>query len=136
MMTRPTRDDLAIGLIRDAIGESYLVVELRPTAHGFDLALGWPEDMSGPGNPRVILTMPLIEYLTATRPRDVALPISRSTIKKLRNDLSLRWSWDDWWAARADDLGSMTLEAFCARHGCSMGAASQRRRSLPTAKPN
>lgn len=31
---------------------------------------------------------------------------------------------------RREDLLSMTLEAFCAKHGCSVGAASQRRAAL------
>lgn len=30
-------------------------------------------------------------------------------------------------AERRGDLLSLTLEAFCKKHGCSMGAASQRR---------
>lgn len=31
---------------------------------------------------------------------------------------------------RVDDLRAMTLQAFCDRHGCSIGAASQRRAAL------
>lgn len=126
-MARATRDSIAVDMIDDATGETWLVAEYRQTEHGFCLALGWPMEMAGPGNPRVILTLPLIEYLEATRPRDVILPIGRTTIKRLRSDLGLRWSWDAWWAVREADLTTMTLEQFCARHGCSMGAASQRR---------
>lgn len=133
-MTRPTRESLAIDVIADIYGARWLVSEYRPTAHGFDLGMGWPEDMSGPGNPRVIATLPLVEYLTATRLRDVDLPISRSVVKRLRAELDLRWDWDAWWAERMDDLATMTLEDFARRHGCSTGAASQRRAGLrPTA---
>lgn len=64
------------------------------------------------------------------RPRDVRLPISRTTIKRLRSALDLSFDWDAWWAARADDLASMTLADFAERHHCSEGAASQRRAAL------
>jgi phage-related protein len=50
--------------------------------------------------------------------------------KRIRRELGLRWDWDAWRSMRSDDLRTMTLEAFCARHGCSIGAASQRRSSL------
>lgn len=130
-MPRPTRESLAIDHIADIYGERWLVAEYRPTAHGWPLALGWPAGMTGrQARPGVIVTLPLAEYLMATRLRDVVLPIGMTAIKRLRADLDLRWSWDDWWQARAADLRAMTLEAFCARHGCSIGAASQRRRSL------
>jgi hypothetical protein len=108
------------------------VRERRPTRHGFDVLVGWPA-----GAPRgrggrgvaVILTAELAHYLGQTRLRDVDLPIGKSTAKRLRAELGVRWSWDAWWDARRDDLLSMTLEVFCSRHGCSMGAASQRRTS-------
>lgn len=130
-MTRPTRDDLAVTAITDLWGEAWLVAEYRETAHDFPIALGWPLLTDGPGNPRVIMTAELAEYLTATeRLRDVDLPVGRTTIKRLRSELELSFDWDRWWSARSDDLHSMTLEAFCARHRCSMGAASQRRRTM------
>ncbi|MFZ5747177.1 MAG: hypothetical protein ACOY45_05905 [Pseudomonadota bacterium] len=130
-MTRPTRESLAIDQITDIHERDWLVAEYRPTAHGFRVAIGWPVDARGPGNPRVILTAALAEYLQSVeRPRDIALPITRSTINRLRGDLDLRFDWDAWWAARARDLETMTLAQFCARHHCSMGAASQRRQRL------
>lgn len=131
-MTRPTRESLAVDQVTDAYSAEWLVAEYRTTAHGAKIALGWPVVMAGPGNPRVIMTAALAEYLQSVeRPRDIDLPLSRSTIKRLRGELELRFDWDAWWCARSDDLHSMTLEAFCARHHCSMGAASQRRRSIP-----
>ena len=130
-LPRPTRESLAIDQIDDIEGCSWLVSEYRPTPHGFAVAVGWPIDASGPGGPCVIMTAALAEYLrSAPRPRDIDLPISRSTIKQLRGALGLSFDADAWWAARADDLGSMTLAAFCARHGCSIGAASIRRRAM------
>lgn len=132
-MPRPTRESLAIDVIEDVWEDEWLVSEYRETTHGFRLALGWPVGMIGPGNPRVVMTVELAEYMLGIeRPRDIALPISRTTVKALRADLGLRFDWDLWWAPRADDLATMTLEAFCTKHRCSMGAASQRRRSLKT----
>ncbi len=95
--------------------------------------IGWPH-----GEPRgqggrgvaVILTVELARYLIDTRPREIDLPIGLTAAKRLRRVLGVSWSWDDWWQARSGDLLSMTLEAFAARHGCSTGAASQRRKEM------
>lgn len=128
-MSRPTREDLTIGIITDVHGANHRVAEYRETDHGFDIALGWPVAMVGPGNARVILTQPLAEYLTRPdlRARDIRLPIGRSSITVLRAALGIRWDWDAWWSARADDLRTMTLADFATQHGCSISAASQRR---------
>lgn len=127
-MPRPTRESQAIDHIEDVFGRAWLVRDHRPTGHGFDIATGWPDEPGRQGA-TVIVTPALAEYLTATeRLRDVDLPIGQSTIKRLRASLDLRFDSDAWWAERAADLTSLTLEQFCARHRCSMGAASQRRR--------
>ncbi len=111
-------------------GMTWLVRERRPTARGFEMLIGWP-DHAGRQGSTVIMTPALAEYLrTVERPRDIDLPIGRSTINRLRAALDLRFDWDAWWAARSDDLRTMTLAAFCARHRCSTGAASQRRAQL------
>lgn len=126
-MTRLNRAALAIDKVQDVWGEWWLVAEQRPAAHGFEVLIGWPVG-GGPRAPTVILTAALAEYLTATeRRRDIALPVSIGVVKRLRSALGLRFDWHAWWAAREADLTSMTLEQFCARHHCSMGAASQRR---------
>lgn len=122
-----------IGRATDWSGVEWDVRECRATSHGFDLLIGWPR-----GEPRgrggrgvsVILTAELTRHLAQARPRDVDLPIGTTAVKRLRSLLDLRWSWDAWWGARADDLRAMTLEAFCSLHGCSIGAASQRRAAL------
>jgi hypothetical protein len=46
----------------------------------------------------------------------------------------VHWDWDAWWIERAFDLRRMTLERFCEKHGCSMGAASQRRQEAVLGK--
>lgn len=128
-----------IGQAVDVYGRSWDIRERRPTRHGFDVLIGWPE-----GEPRgkggrgvaVVPTQALIEYLRKTRLRDVDLPIGRTAVKRLRAEADIRWDWYAWWAARADDLRSMTLEQFCEKHSCSIGAASQRRASLICHSPS
>lgn len=122
-----------IGHATDYAGVEWDVRERRPTTHGFDILVGWPsDDLRGKGGRGVatIITAELAHYLQVTRLRDTVLPIGRSTIKRLRREVGITWSWDDWWSQRADDLRTMTLQAFCDRHGCSVGAASQRRATL------
>ena len=95
------------------------------------MAIGWQVDATAPGNPRIIMTAALAEYLQSVeRPRDVDLPISPEAIKRLRKQLSIQFDWDKWWGVRADDLASMTLREFARKHRCSEVAASQRRAAL------
>lgn len=122
-----------IGWAVDVWGGGWDVRERRETAHGWSIEVGWPDDEQrgrGGHGVAVILTQPLAQHLTDTRPRDLRLPIGGSTVKRLRSELGLRWDWDAWWRQRADDLRTLTLEQFAARHGCSTGAASQRRAAL------
>lgn len=135
-MTR-NRESLAIGTATDIYGDDWLVAEERPTAHGFTLLLGWPVDAAGPGGARVIMTAALAEHLqTIERPQDVDLPVGRSTIKRLRAELDLRFDWDAWWAARQGDLATLSLSQFAAKHNCSVGATSQRRADMRSAGPS
>lgn len=124
-----------IGTATDHAGQVWDVRERRTTQHGFDILIGWPQcEPRGQGGRgvAVILSAELARYLAETRQRDIDLPIGLTAAKRLRRELGVTWSWDAWWADRADDLSSITLDAFCRRHGCSMGAASQRRASLPS----
>jgi len=119
-----------IGQATDWSGESWDVRERRATKMGFDIFIGWPDGATrgqGGRGVAVILTAELARYLADTRLRDIDLPIARTTVKRMRRDLGISWSWDAWWSARQADLHGMTLEAFCQKHGCSIGAASQRR---------
>lgn len=122
-----------IGDALDVSGILWQVHEARPTKHGFDVLIGWPDgEPRGRGGRGVatIITPALARYLTATRLRDVDLPLGRTAVKRLRADLGLKWSYADWWAERQDDLRTLTLEAFCALHGCSIGAASMHRTKI------
>lgn len=127
------REALVIGQAEDANGENWDVRERRPTLHGFDVMVGWPQgERRGKGGRgvAVIPTVALAQYLTETRLRDIDLPIGLTTVKRLRRELGLRWDWDRWWADRENDLRTMTLQSFADKHGCSVGAASQRRAML------
>jgi len=124
--------------IVDAFGDEWDVREYRPTAHGFDLALGWPSDRprgaGQAGGPRVILTENLVLYLTSMRhtPARIRLPIGRTAIKRLRRILGHDWQIDRaaWWEERTDDLSDMTIEEFAARHGVSVGAVVNARHAV------
>lgn len=131
------REAHIIGEATDWTDRKWDVRERRPTRHGFDALIGWPQDAQrgqGGRGVAVILTVELARYLSETRPRDIDLPFGLTAAKRLRREIGVAWSWDDWWARRRDDLLSMTLEAFCRKHGCSMGAASQRRTALRETK--
>lgn len=122
-----------IGQATDWQDERWDIRERRATAHGFEILIGWPSGAprgQGGRGVAVVLTVELAHYLTITRSRDVVLPIGMTTVKRLRTAIGISWSWDAWWGARAQDLLVMTLDAFCRCHGCSMGAASQRRAAL------
>lgn len=122
-----------IGCATDWQGVTWDVRDRRPTRHGFDVLIGWPQGAErgkGGRGVAVIISAELASYLTETRLRDSDLPIGSTTIKRLRHEVGASWAWNDWWAARVADLLALTLEAFCSKHGCSMGAASQRRSAL------
>lgn len=129
------RNAQIIGEAVDVWGAVWDVRERRPTEHGFAVEIGWPRDAKrgrGGRGVAVILTEPLARYLTDTRQRDIDLPIGLTAAKRLRAQLGVRWDWDAWWAEREEDLRTLTLEQFAAKHGCSIGAASQRRAALST----
>ncbi|WP_427788775.1 hypothetical protein [Brevundimonas diminuta] len=89
---RLPRVDLAIDRLTDINGVYWLVREYRPTPHGFDLAIGWP-DQAGPHGLTAILTAGVADYLIRTeRSRDVNLPVGRITVKRLRAQLDLRFN--------------------------------------------
>ncbi|WKD28665.1 hypothetical protein NDQ72_01575 [Halomonas sp. KG2] len=129
-MTRLNREGSAIGNARDVFGAAWLVRERRDSGHGWLIEIGWPVVGDGPQGVQIICTLPLAEYLRNTRLKDVDLPIGKTAVKRLRKTLELYWSWDEWWAERLDDLHTMKLEAFAKKHGCSVGAASQRRAKI------
>lgn len=126
------RQATIIGQAEDITGEVWDVRESRPTPHGFAVLLGWPQSVQrgpGGGSPRAILTPHLADYLAAHchAPAAIDLPIGRTTVKRLRKALGQDWYLDNeqWWRDRKEDLLSMTLDDFCARHGKTPGAASR-----------
>lgn len=131
------RQATIIGQAVDIWGATWDVRETRPTQHGFDVQLGWPQAVArgrgGSGGPRVIITASLAAYLKSLRHRSPAiLPLGMTAIKRLRRLLGLNVYLDSaaWWEERADDLADMTLARFAARHGVSVAAASLARTAL------
>lgn len=126
------RQATIIGQVEDINGEVWDVREARPTPHGFAVLLGWPQSIQrgqGGGGVRVILTPHIADYLAAHchAPNKIDLPISGTTIKRLRKLLGQDWTLDNeqWWHDHKADLLSSTLTDFCQHHGKSQGAASQ-----------
>ena len=126
-----------ISQLPDMFGDIWDVREERPTLHGFNVYLGWPQAVprgQGGGGPRAIITTELAEHLESFRhtPKDIDLPLGKSTIKRLRQVLGHHYRQDRalWWEERLGDLASMTIEDFAQRHGVSQGAVSQWRSRL------
>lgn len=132
------RQATIIDTITDVFGDRWDVREYRPTAHGFDIAMGWPANeergTGKAGGPRAILTRSLVIYLAAhrDRPKNIRLPIGRTTLQRLRRILGHHWQIDRaaWWEARTEDLSDLTIEQFCARHNVSAGAVVTARHAL------
>lgn len=89
----------------------------------------------------MLLTEDLVIYLAAhrDRPKDIRLPIGRTTLKRLRRILGHHWRIDRaaWWEKRSDDLSDMTIAQFCERHSVSAGAVVDARHALfgPALRP-
>jgi len=82
-----------IGQTTDVFGQLWEVRERRPAPHGWLVEIGWPLGHArgrGGRGVTIILTQPLAEYLTATRPRAIRLPIGGTAVKRLRARLGLR----------------------------------------------
>jgi len=127
-----------LGVVDDHTGRSWDVREERPTEHGFAVYLGWPQDrrrgQGGAGGPQVILTAELVAYLEEHRhgTSSVDLPLGDGTVKRLRRELGHHRYRDAqaWWAKRRQDLCTLTLEDFAARHGRTPGAVEWARLKL------
>ena len=139
---------IIIGQAKDLAGCWWDIRERRPTSHGFDLFFGWPESVDGApsrgkgfGGPRLVPTRALYRYWRSCRMRRDGsiydLPIGRSTAKRVRG-LMRYDDYEDyhrWWAARAGDLRTLTLEAFAARHGVFISQVSVARQNLISSAP-
>ena len=120
--------------IEDAWRAIWQVDAARLTAHDFALYLGRPLAMSGPGGAAVILTAELVAYLERFRraPDLIDLPLSRTTVKRLRRALGHNWYEDGerWWLRRLDDLEAMTTADFAVRYGVKLEAVTYARLNL------
>ncbi|WP_155804529.1 helix-turn-helix domain-containing protein [Magnetospirillum fulvum] len=127
-----------IGETADVWGDIWDVREHRPTDHGFDLSLGWPQGMprgrGGAGSPRAIVTPDVAAYLESLRhtPAQIRLPCGRGAIMRMRRLLGHDWRADQWlwWSDRIEDLATMTTDEFAREHSVSVGAISTNRQAL------
>ena len=132
------RQATIIDQMTDAFGDEWDVREYRATQHDFVIAFGWPADQlrgaGQAGGPRVIMSEDLVIYLASLRdrPKDIRLPIGRTTLKRLRRILGHHWQIDraTWWESRTEDLSDLTIEQFCALHEVSAGAVVNARHAL------
>jgi len=85
-----------IGSVVDVRGRPWAVREYRPTAHGFSVAIGWPQgEARGRGGRGVAVapTQGLAEYLATTRLRDTDFPIGGDAITWGSPPISLPKPW-------------------------------------------
>lgn len=115
-----------IGEARDVFGEGWNVRERRPTAHGFNIEIGWPEGSTpGPGHkgvgaPRVIVTESLASYLFAIAQwKDVDLPLGHNVLSKLRKRLELGYGVqrEKWWQEHLEELKALGHARFACKYG-------------------
>lgn len=124
--------------VTDTWGDLWDVRELRATAHGFEVMLGWPANLDrgqgGAGGPRVIVTEELGRHFEEHRSSmsQLSLPIGNTAIKRVRKLLGHHRQLDRaaWWEFRADDLAELTIDTFADRHGVSVGAVVNARHAL------
>lgn len=112
--------------IEDHAGDRWAVTESRPTFLGWSIHLGRPAaevEGGGRGGKAVIFTRELADYLEANRTTNIevlqkTLGIGKQAILRFRKTLGIN-RYDDaraWWVERIDDLRSLTIEAFAAKH--------------------
>lgn len=115
-------------IVKDIWGEEWQLFERRPTPYGFPLLMGRPYPpqsvRGGSGGTGVIMTAPLAAHLRANarRPYEKPLPVGHGAIIRLRESLGIgHREWDDariqWWVDRIDDLATLPVPEFVAKHG-------------------
>lgn len=148
-MTRARRPEIApfsplrIGAITpDLWGDDWLIIDIRISPDAPPVPLGHPVNHSGRGGPTIFVTTELAAHLEHHRygPSKAGLPIGLTALKRLRRLLGHNRYIDStaWWEDRADDLATLTMEEFAARHGKSMGQIHNAKVALfgPTNRPN
>ena len=106
------RNAVILCQVKDVDGVLFDVREIRDTAHGWPVYIGWPADVQrgrGGCGPKVILTQELADYLKVTRITQSKndLPFGANVLKRLRAELGLNYYLDvaDWWAENPDGQG-------------------------------
>lgn len=131
-------------IITDIWGEAWYVREKLETPHGFELLRGIYGPRRSPaaprrkhtgGLPKVIVTVPLVQHLWTHALESYEahqLPISTETIKNLRRQLGISRSdyRDQWWTDRIEDLRSLPIKQFAAKHGVSQCTTSHHKKRL------
>lgn len=141
-MPEPPRKLEVGATVTDYWGDDWIVINIR-TAPGVPaVPLGRPAGYFGRGGPTIFVTPALAEHLERYRhsPGKAGLPVGLTALKRLRRLLGHNRYIDSaaWWEARADDLATLTMEEFAARHGKSMGQIHNAKVALfgPTNRPN
>ena len=120
--------------VNDVWGGKWLVRESRETPHGFEVKFGIRPDATR-STPALIVTKPLVAYLKRhpeSTLRDLELPVSGSTVQKLRIRLGIVQVGDRgrWWEDRIDELRSLGATEFARKHGVTRTLVYYHRRRL------
>ncbi len=131
-----TRKYPIVGYVRDVNGDLWDIRDIRDTKHGFDLYFGTPAHNHGAyrgGLPRLITTIALRDFWSNNRTRGHGflfdLPAGRTTLKRARKRLGVNYHNDltEFWTDRIEDLGSLPISEFAARHGVNRKMVLERR---------
>jgi hypothetical protein len=121
------------GQVRDVDGALWDVRDVRSTKHGFDLYLGSLDGARGRGAvgglPHLIVTKELRDYWRDNREKSHGvlydLPAGRSTLRRARTRLRFnqREARREFWMDRVEDLATMPIREFAAKHDVSPDVA-------------
>jgi hypothetical protein len=127
------REKKTICQIRDVHGVNWDVRQIRPTKHGFYLFFGSPAGRPWRSNACIIPTKELRNFWDSNRTRHDGflydLPIGRSTVKRVRRRLqfNFREDWMKFWQDRMDDLKTMSVREFGAKHDVDHNVVNEMR---------
>lgn len=128
-----------VGQVKDVDGTLWDVRDVRNTNHGFDLLFGTPAHNHGSyrgGLPRLIATSALLDFWDANRTKGHGflfdLPAGRTTLKRVRRRLGFNQRHDviEFWTDRIEDLASLPMSEFAARHGVGLSLAFDWRQKM------
>lgn len=114
-------------IVRDLWGDEWRVMERRDTDYGFAILMGRsypPLNVQGGSGPTTMILTPAVANhlrIHARRPYALPLPVGRDAIRRARIKLGIdKQAWDDsrfeWWVDRLDDLATLPVPDFVARH--------------------